>query len=100
MAGDAQRSWRLAHVLENRPVAQGSLWMTLEVADEWPAAYEPGHVLGMGVQLPNGYIRHAYTVSRGEPRARRFGVLYRVIPRGHLSPRLAALTENAPVWFF
>src|SRR5262249_33308143 len=26
--------------------------------------------------------------------------LYRVIPRGHLSPRLAALTENAPVWFF
>jgi ferredoxin-NADP reductase len=74
--------------------------MTLEAADEWPAAYEPGHVLALGVNLPDGYIRHAYTVSRGEPHARRFGVLYRVIPNGRLSPRFAALAESAPVWFY
>src|ERR1700685_427733 len=99
MALDSNPSWRPARVLANRPVANGSMWITLEAADELPAAYEPGHVLGLGLKLNDGYMRHAYTVSRGEPHTRRFEHLYRIISEGRVTPRLAELSTGATVFF-
>jgi NAD(P)H-flavin reductase len=44
-------------------------------------------------------MRHAYTVSRGEPSARRFEHLYRVVSGGRLSPLLAQLSAADQVFF-
>jgi|SRR5579862_713676 len=66
MAHDVYPGWRPARVVQNRRVAAGSMWLTLEAIDDWAAAYEPGHVLSLGLSLEDGFIRHAYTVSRGE----------------------------------
>lgn len=100
MAFDTSR-WRPARVIDNRAVSNGSMWITLEATDALPAAYEPGHVLGLGIPREDGggNLRHAYTVSRGEPQARRFEHLYRVIPDGVLTPRLAQLSRGAMVFF-
>jgi CDP-4-dehydro-6-deoxyglucose reductase, E3 len=86
-------------VLDNRAVAHGSMWITLEAADGLPAAYEPGHVLGLGLKVDTGYMRHAYTVSRADPLARRFEHLYRVIPDGRLTPRLTGLSIGDEMFF-
>ncbi|MCZ7649136.1 MAG: FAD-dependent oxidoreductase [Planctomycetota bacterium] len=100
MASDENRNWRPARVVENRPVARGSMWLALEADDDRPAAYQPGHVLGLGLQEEDGgYVRHAYTVSRGDPARRRFEHLYRVIPEGRMTPRLAELGAGATVYF-
>ena len=80
MPHDFRSLWRPARVIENRPVAEGSMWIALEAADDLPAAFEPGHVLGLGLQQSdNTLMRHAYTVSLGRPGLRRFEHLYRVI---------------------
>jgi NAD(P)H-flavin reductase len=99
MANDIGSVWRPARVLENLPVATGSMWITLEATDGLPAAYEPGHVLGLGLKMNGGHMRHAYTVSRGEPRIRRFEHLYRIIPEGRMTPRLAELSIGDTVFF-
>ena len=91
--------WRPARVIRNRPVANGSMWMTLEADDEFTAGYEPGHVLSLGLKLGNGVMRHAYTVSRGEPRLRRFEHLYRVIFQGRMTPQLSQLLPGDTVFF-
>jgi NAD(P)H-flavin reductase len=44
-------------------------------------------------------MRHAYTVSRGEPHARRFEHLYRIVSGGRMSPRLAQLAIGDEVFF-
>jgi len=87
-------------VIENKVVADGSLWLVLEAADDLPAAFEPGHVLGLGLKLNDGSLmRHAYTVSRGTPSSNRFEHLYRVISGGRMSQRLAALSTADIVYF-
>jgi NAD(P)H-flavin reductase len=92
--------WRPARVIENRQVADGSMWITLEATDGLPAAFEPGHVLGLGLKLnDNSLMRHAYTVSRGEPSARRFEHLYRIVSGGRMSPRLAYLFSTDTIFF-
>lgn len=91
--------WRPARVIENRPVANGSMWIRLEATDELPLPFEPGHVLGLGLKHDQGYMRHAYTVSRADPESRRFEHLYRVIPGGRMTPHLAALSVGAPISF-
>ena len=86
--------------MANRPVANGSMWIVLEATDESPAAFEPGHVLGLGLKLnDNTLMRHAYTVSRGEPSARRFEHLYRVVSGGRMSPLLAQTSPEDMVFF-
>ena len=100
MALDFRSTWRPARVIENRPVADGSLWMALEATDGVPAAFEPGHVLGLGLKLgDDSLMRHAYTVSRGTPSSKRFEHLYRVISGGRMSRRLAELSESDTVYF-
>jgi NAD(P)H-flavin reductase len=99
MALNATSLWRPARVIENRPVANGSMWIQLEAIDELPAAFEPGHVLGLGLTQDQGYMRHAYTISRAVPETRRFEHLYRVIPGGRMTPHLAALSIGAPISF-
>jgi NAD(P)H-flavin reductase len=76
------------------------MWIALEATDELPAAFEPGHVLGLGLEVDdNSFIRHAYTVSRGEPESGRFEHLYRVVNGGRMSPRLAKLASADEVFF-
>jgi len=99
MARDTNPGWRPARVVDNRRVANGSMWIALEAVDELPAAYEPGHVLGLGLKLNDCYMRHAYTVSRGKPQTRRFEHLYRIVSQGRMSPRLAELPPDAEMFF-
>src|SRR5690242_16216075 len=99
MAQSPGSVWRPARVVENRIVASGSKWLALEATDGRPAAYEPGHVLGLGLKVDDGYMRHAYTVSRGEPHSHRFDHLYRVIPDGRMTPRLSSLVAGDEVFF-
>jgi NAD(P)H-flavin reductase len=100
MAFDLRSTWRPARVITNRPVANGSMWIALAATDEGPAAFHPGHVLGLGMKLDDHtLIRHAYTVSRGEPTARRFEHLYRVVSGGRMSPLLAQLSPADTVYF-
>ncbi len=99
MALSSTSLWRPARVIENRPVANGSMWIRLEAIDDLPAAFEPGHVLGLGLMHDQGTMRHAYTVSRADPESRRFEHLYRVIPGGRMTPHLAALPAGAPISF-
>src|SRR5262245_51033077 len=99
MVRDMNPSWRPARVLTNRPVAHGSMWVSLAAVDELAAAYEPGHVLGIGLKLDSGFMRHAYTVSRGESRTRRFEHLYRVSSQGRMTPLLAELSPGDTVFF-
>lgn len=99
MANSLSSVWRPARVVENRLVANGSMWITLEAADDLPAAYEPGHVLGLGLKAGDSYMRHAYTVSRGESHKRRFEHLYRIIPDGRMTPRLTELSIGAEMFF-
>ena len=94
------RFWRRAQVVENRTMARGSVWLTLEATDDAPAAYEPGHVLGLALKNADGsFLRHAYTVSRGDPFRRRFSHLYRVILGGDLTPRLEKLCAGDEIYF-
>jgi CDP-4-dehydro-6-deoxyglucose reductase len=99
MTGSSSSIWRPARVLENRPVANGSMWIKLEATDKLPAAFEPGHVLGLGVPVDQGHMRHAYTISRADPESRQFEHLYRVIPGGRMTPRLAALPAGSVMYF-
>jgi NAD(P)H-flavin reductase len=99
MALVSSSTWRPARIIANRPVANGSMWLTLEAADGLPAEFEPGHVLGLGLPQENGYLRHAYTVSRGEPERHRFEHLYRIIPHGRMSPQLAEQFSGGTVYF-
>lgn len=81
-------------------MADGSRWIVLEATDDLPAAFEPGHVLGLGLKLnDSSLMRHAYTVSRGEPSARRFEHLFRIVSGGRMSQRLAQLSAADTVFF-
>jgi NAD(P)H-flavin reductase len=99
MASDTFPGWRPARVIENRPVANGSMWIELEAMDELDAAYEPGHVLSLGIPLDGALLRHAYTVSRGDHSNRRFAHLYRVISGGRMTPRMSQLSPGARMFF-
>jgi NAD(P)H-flavin reductase len=97
---DLNPTWRPARIVENRYIARGSMWLTVEASDNLPVDYEPGHVLGLGLQQEDGHhLRHAYTISRAEPQLRRFAHLYRVIPEGRLTPILAQLHPGDPISF-
>jgi ferredoxin-NADP reductase len=99
VAPDAEIIWRPARVEENRPAADGSMWITLQAADGLPASYEPGHVIGLSLELDHGHLRRAYTVTRADPRCRQISILYRIVTQGRMSPRLAALPPGATVFF-
>src|SRR5262245_61033503 len=99
MSSDVFPGWRPARVVDNRSVAQGSMWIELEAIDDLTAAYEPGHVLGLGIPLDGALLRHAYTVSRSDHSTRRFEHLYRVIAVGRMTPRMSELCPGAKLFF-
>lgn len=100
MAHIENPDWRPARIVENRCVARGTYWITLEAADEKPAAYQPGHVLGLRLNRDGAEpLRHAYTVSWGEPDKRRFSHLYRVILDGRMTPLMGELEPGAALDF-
>lgn len=99
MSGDAASDWRPATVLDNREFARGSRWITLRSDDDHPLVYEPGNVLGLRIADGRRHLRHAYTVTWADPEARTFSIIYRVIPTGTMTPKLAALEQGATVGF-
>jgi NAD(P)H-flavin reductase len=100
MAQDPRQTWRPARVVENRKAARASMWLMLEASDDLPAAFDPGHVLSLGLRQESGtYLRHAYTVSRGDPKRRRFEHLYRVVDNGRMTPQLMQLEPGTEVFF-
>ncbi len=92
---DWTQVWRQATVTGNREVGRGCRLLGLELRDQLPFPFEPGHV----VVLRHQGQRHPYTVSQVEPDARRVGTLYRVIPGGRLTPFLDGLVPGAQVEF-
>ena len=99
MSSDWKVKWRRAAVLSNREFARGSRWITLRAEDEHPVPYEPGNVLSLRIGEGGGALKHAYTVTWADAAARTFSIIYRVIPTGQMTPRLAALGPEASVEF-
>lgn len=95
MPTDWTTLWRPATVLSNREFARGSRWITLRADDAHPLPYEPGNVLSLRLEG----MKHAYTVTWGDPDRRTFSIIYRVIPSGRMTPRLATLNPGAAVEF-
>jgi len=99
MPKDWKDSWRRATVLANREFARGSRWLTLRADDEHPVPYEPGHVLALRLGEGREAMKHAYTVTWADAAQRTFSTIYRVIPTGRMTPRLAALGPDAALEF-
>ncbi|MEK7467976.1 MAG: FAD-dependent oxidoreductase [Planctomycetota bacterium] len=99
MPNDWTNLWRRATVLSNREFARGSRWITLRAEDEHPVPYEPGNVLALRIGEGGTALKHAYTVTWADASARTFSVIYRVIPTGRMTPRLAALGPDGFVEF-
>ena len=95
MSGDWTQTWRQAAVTGNREAGRGCRLLRLELPDDLPFPYEPGHV----AVLRHAGHRHPYTISRTEPALRSLDLLYRVIPGGRLTPALAALAVGERVEF-
>ena len=95
MTEDWTQVWRQATVTGNREVGRGCRLLGLELPDQLPFPFEPGHV----AILRLGEHRHPYTLSQVDPAGRRLGILYRVIPGGRLTPFLEHLGSGARVEF-
>ena len=96
---DWQTIYRPCTVVENREIARGSRWIKLHVDDEHPVPYEPGHVLSLRMTQGEWQIRHAYTITWADADERTFNIIYRVIPNGRMTPRLAMLEAGATLEF-
>ena len=84
MTDDWTQAWRAATVTSSRAVGRGTCLLQLELVDDLPFPYQPGHVV---VVRDQGH-RHPYTVCQADPARRRLGVLFRVVPGGRLTPAL------------
>jgi len=95
MSDDWTQVWRQATVTGNREVGRGCRLLELELPDELPFPFAPGHV----AVLRHGGHRHPYTLSRVRPARRAVGILYRVIPGGRLTPLLETLAAGIRLEF-
>lgn len=96
---DWQTIYRPCTVVENREIARGSRWIKLRVDDEHPVPYEPGHVLSLRMTQGEWQMRHAYTITWADADERTFNIIYRVIPSGRMTPKLAMLEAGAKLEF-
>ena len=91
------QAWRRAVVREQRGVARGTQLTTVELPDDLPFPFEPGHVIALRAETPAGLVRHPYTLCGAEPASRQALLVYRVIPGGRLTPTLASLPSGTEV---
>jgi|SRR5665213_3317832 len=84
----------LAEIIENKPLGRGNRWLKLRFPGAAVLDHEPGTVVGLALRHGKEVLRHAYTVSRSDPKARTLEFLYRVIPTGRMTPHLAALAPG------
>ncbi|MBK8727575.1 MAG: hypothetical protein IPL96_16425 [Holophagaceae bacterium] len=91
------QAWRKAVVRAQRPVARGTQLTEVELPDDLPFPFEPGHVVSLRMETPQGMVRHPYTVCGANPESRRLVFVYRVIPDGRLTPAFATLAAGAEV---
>jgi ferredoxin-NADP reductase len=95
MSGEWTQVWRQATVTGNRESGRGCRLLLLELRDQLPFPFQPGHV---AVLRLDGQ-RHPYTLSQADPAARSLALLFRVIPGGRLTPVLERLTPGVQVEF-
>jgi len=95
MVDDWTQAWREAAVTGNREVGRGCRLLSLELRDELPFPYGPGHV----AVLRRAGQRHPYTLSRVDPERRGLDIVYRVISGGRLTPLLESLAPGARLEF-
>jgi ferredoxin/flavodoxin---NADP+ reductase len=85
----------LATILENKPFGRGNRWLKVHIPGQSTLDHEPGTVVGLSFRDGQDAFRHAYTVSRADPEERTLEFLYRVIPDGRMTPRMAALVPGS-----
>jgi len=86
-----------ALVVENKPMGRGNRWLKLQFAPGTKLDHEPGSVVGLSIRHGQGLLRHAYTVSRADAQARTLEFLYRVIPKGRMTPHLAQVEAGTEI---
>ena len=59
---DWTQVWRGAVVRAQRPVARGTHLTAVELPDDLPFPFEPGHVVSLRAESPAGLVRHPYTL--------------------------------------
>lgn len=91
------QDWRKATIRAQRAVARGTQLTEVEVPDDLPFPFEPGHVVSLRAETPRGVVRHPYTVCGADPTSRRLIFVYRVIPDGRLTPTFSSLTAGMAV---
>lgn len=96
---DWKDQWRACTVVENREIARGSRWIVLRAEDEHPVPYEPGNVLALKMTDGDWHMKHAYTVTWADAEKKTFSIIYRVIPDGRMTPRLAKAGPGARLEF-
>ena len=95
MSEDWTQIWRQATVVGNREAGRGCRLLHLDLPDDLPFPFEPGHVAVLRFLGQ----RHPYTLAQVDPDRRRVGILYRVIPGGRLTPALEPLAAGTRLEF-
>lgn len=92
--------WREAVVLENMQIARGNYWIKLQALDEDEIIYQPGHVVSLSIVDSFNYLhRKPYTISKSNIQEKTFEHLYKLIPMGNFSNRLAKLRKGDKINF-
>lgn len=92
--------WREAIVLENIQIARGNYWIKLKSLDEDEIVYQPGHVLSLSIVDSFSYLhRKPYTISKSNIQEKTFEHLYKLIPMGNFTNRLAKLRSGDKINF-
>lgn len=94
--GAPQYNKRAASVVSNEEVGRSSFLIRVEAEDDEPVDYQPGNVLALEIQQPDGeWQRGPYTVSRADDGS--FDVLYRVV--GKKTELFSAAPVGSPLQF-
>ena len=93
MSEEWNQVWRAGWLTANREAGRGCRLLRLELPDDLPFPFEPGHVVSLRLDGQ----RHPYTISRVLPERRGLVFLCRIIPGGRLTPALAAAGPGARI---
>lgn len=88
---------RPAQILENRLLARGTCWMSIQIEDDWPFPFRPGNIVSLHLQVAGKRYRHPYTVCAVDPESRMLGFMFRIVQGGAMSPVLAQLGAGNPI---
>lgn len=92
--------WREAIVLENWQISRGNFWLKLQSLDSDEIVYQPGNVLSLALTDSFDYLhKKPYTISKSNLGEKTFEHLYKLIPMGSFSNKLAKLRSGDKINF-